>query len=184
MRVVFLHGLESGASGNKAKRLRATHDLTAPELPTAEARAFLAGNADGQGWVLPEAVAAKPFEVARAAVAAARPDVLIGSSFGGGLAARLAAEGAYDGPLVLLAPAAAKLFAVTALPQRKGRVVVVHGRADEVVPSSDSVRLAEASVCELALWLVDDDHRLARSVEAGLMDEAIAFATAQPRSHG
>ena len=41
-RVVFLHGLESGPHGHKAQRLGAAYALTAPELPTAEAREFLA----------------------------------------------------------------------------------------------------------------------------------------------
>ena len=41
MRVVFLHGLESGPGGHKPQRLSAAHTLTVPHLPTREAIAFL-----------------------------------------------------------------------------------------------------------------------------------------------
>ncbi len=168
-RVVFLHGLESGPNGHKPTRLRRSHEVTAPVLPTAEAIAFLSR----EHAALPDDVAAAPLRVAAEAVASAQPELVIGSSFGGGIAAALKA---WDGPLVLMAPAAEKLFRVTRLGRRRGRVVVIHGRRDEVVPCADSVRLAAESECDVALWLVDDDHRLKASVDAGLMDEAIAFA--------
>jgi len=77
---------------------------------------------------------------------------------------------------VLLAPAAAKLFAVAALPRRQGRVVIVHGRRDDVVPVRDSIELAERSSCDVVLFLTDDGHRLQASVAAGVMDRAIANA--------
>src|SRR5688572_32161680 len=109
--LVFLHGLESGPHGHKATHLRRAHAVTAPELPTAEAIAFLArGRA-----ALPPDVATAPLRVAADAVASARPDVVIGSSFGGGIAAALSS---WDGPLVLMAPAAEKLFRVTRLEKR------------------------------------------------------------------
>lgn len=167
--IVFLHGLESGPGGHKATRLRTVHQVTAPQLPTKRSQEWLAV----KRAQLPPDVAAEPLAVAAKAVAEARPDVVVGSSFGGAMAAALLE---WQGPLVLLAPAAEKLLGITALPKRRGRVVIVHGRRDEMVPCADSVRLASASACDLALWLVDDDHRLKASVDAGLMDEAIAWA--------
>lgn len=126
--------------------------------------------------MLPASIAEGPLAVARETIERSSPDVLVGSSYGGGVAATLAARGIYEGPLVLLAPAAAKLFAVTALPRRQGRVVIVHGRRDDVVPVRDSIELAERSSCDVVLFLTDDGHRLQASVAAGVMDRAIANA--------
>jgi pimeloyl-ACP methyl ester carboxylesterase len=172
MKLVFLHGLESSPAGHKPTLLRRTHDVVAPALPTQETYEFLMETRAQ----LPAHIAAKPLDVARRAVLEAKPEVVVGSSFGAGLAAMLAAEGTWNGPLVLCAPAAAKLFGVTALPQRPGRVVMLHGRRDEVVPCDDSVKLAGASQCEVLLWLVDDDHRLTASVDAGLLEAAIQWS--------
>lgn len=172
--VLMLHGLEGGPGGAKSQRLRASGDyaLTVPQLPTAPIVEFLAAR-----WApIPDGLASPSLEVARAALVEAQPQVLMGSSFGGALALWLAAHGEYPGPLVLLAPAGERLFGLRALPVRAGRVVVLHGRADAVVPVEDSVRLAAASSCEVALWLVDDDHRLTRSVAGGLLEEAITWA--------
>lgn len=171
--IVFLHGLESGPGGHKPTVLKQKHTVTAPELPTREAMAHLSRELSA----LPAEIAAAPLRVAAEAVAAAKPDVVVGSSFGGGIAAALSGWG---GPLVLMAPAAEKLFRVTSLPKRPGRVVVIHGRRDDIVPCDDSVRLAAQSECDVALWLVDDDHRLKASVDAGLMEEAIAWVLAGP----
>ena len=174
IKVVFLHGLESGPAGSKAQRLGSNprYTVTAPELPTRAAIDFLAGG----GAALPVAIAQGPSTVALKAIREAQPDVVVGSSFGGGIATQLAAQGSYDGPLVLLAPAGTKLFGVSALPKRTGQVVILHGRDDDVVPHEDSVQLAAGSTCDIILWLVDDDHRLKASVDAGAMDDAIAMA--------
>lgn len=171
IRVVFLHGLESGPGGSKAQYLRADSrlEVTAPELPTEAAIAFLKIRRE----VLPPEIVEPIANAARDSVESARAEVVIGSSFGGGAAMLLAARHHYDGPLVLLAPAGEKLFGIAALPRRRGRVVVIHGRRDDVVPSADSMRFTSASDCDTALWLVDDDHRLKASVDAGLLREAI-----------
>ncbi|MBL8949850.1 MAG: hypothetical protein JNK82_03675 [Myxococcaceae bacterium] len=172
MKVVFLHGLEGGPHGHKPTRLRAAnHEVIAPELPTKATRELLMK----RRAPLPADIAAEPIRVAAEAVASAAPHVVVGSSFGGALAASLT----WGGPLVLMAPAAEKLVGVLSLPKRAGRVVIIHGRRDEVIPFEDSVRLAAASACDVALWLVDDDHRLHASVDAGLMDEALAWVTAR-----
>jgi pimeloyl-ACP methyl ester carboxylesterase len=172
VKILWLHGLESGPNGHKPTWLRAKgHELVAPVLPTQGTVDFLSQ----QLAPLPATVADEPYAVALKALES-KPEVVAGSSFGGGLAARLAAEGAWAGPLVLMAPAAVKLFGVGRLPARRGRCAVVHGRGDEIVPCSDSVLLGAESACELMLWLVDDDHRLKKSVEAGVMDEAMGWA--------
>jgi dienelactone hydrolase len=175
-RILFFHGLESGPNGNKANRLRAHtgYVVMAPELPT---RAVLAYRDEHPtASLLPLDVARPSLRAAEEAIEVFRPDVVVGSSFGGALASRLAAQGSYGGALVLLAPAGRKLFGDLHLPKRNGRVVVVHGRGDDVVPMEDSLHLAHTALCDVLLHLVDDDHRLHASVENGLMEEAIAWA--------
>jgi len=178
LRVLFLHGLEGSPTGNKAQRLRAMPgvEVVAPALPTEAVRAFR--EAHGPGVPVPPEATAPALEVARRAVRDGAPQVVVGSSFGGGVAVWLAVKDHWTGPLVLLAPAGARLFGLAHLPPRPGRVVVLHGRGDEVVPMGDSVRLAESSRCDVALWLVDDGHPLAVSVASGLLDEAVRFAAA------
>jgi pimeloyl-ACP methyl ester carboxylesterase len=176
LRVLFLHGLEGSPTGLKARRLRAMPgvEVVAPTLPTEPVLAFR--EAHGPGHPVPPEVTAPSLEVARRALLEGKPDVVVGSSFGGGLALWLAVKAHWEGPLVLLAPAGARLFALGHLPPRPGRVVIVHGRGDDVVPMGDSVRLAEASRCDVQLWLVDDTHALGRSVASGVLDEAVLAA--------
>jgi hypothetical protein len=45
-----------------------------------------------------------------------------------------------------------------------------------VVPVRDSVELAARSSGEVQLWLVEDDHRLAASVDAGLLGRLVRAA--------
>jgi pimeloyl-ACP methyl ester carboxylesterase len=173
LRLLFLHGLEGSPTGVKARRLRAMADVEvlAPSLPTEGVLAFR--DANGPSVPVPPEVTAPAAEVARRALETGKPDVVVGSSFGGGLALWLAVKAHWEGPLVLLAPAGARLFALGHLPPRPGRVLILHGRGDDVVPMSDSVRLAESCRCDVALWLVDDTHTLGRSVASGLLDEAV-----------
>jgi pimeloyl-ACP methyl ester carboxylesterase len=175
VRILFLHGLEGSPTGTKAVWLRgAGYDVRAPSLPTEPVARWLA-NPSGN----PERSLFEPaIAVASRALAEERPDVLVGSSFGGGLAVELAHLGLYAGPMVLLAPAARKLFAREALPTAQGRVAIVHGRRDDVVPCGDSIALAAQSSGEVQLWLVDDDHRLTASVNAGTLGRMIDAARA------
>jgi len=180
LRVLFLHGLEGSPTGHKAQRLRAMPgvEVLAPALPTEGVRAFR--EAHGPTVPVPAEVTAPALEVARKALQDGQPQVVVGSSFGGGVALWLAVKGHWTGPLLLLAPAGARLFGLAHLPPRPGRVLVLHGRGDDVVPMGDSVRLAESSRCDVALWLVDDGHPLGTSVASGLLDEAVRFVTAAP----
>jgi fermentation-respiration switch protein FrsA (DUF1100 family) len=98
-------------------------------------------------------------------------DVLVGSSFGGAVALELLLQGAWRGPTVLLCPAHERVAArawrpappgLSALPDEVARrVLVVHGRADEVVPIDHSRRLVGARQDQLLE--VDDDHRLVQT---------------------
>lgn len=170
IRLVFLHGLEGSPQGRKPSWLRAAgFEVTAPTLPTQTLMPYL-GQALSR---LPEHSFAEALAVAQAAVEATRPEVLIGSSFGGGLAVELCHRGLWRGPLVLLAPAARRAFGHDRLPALGARAAVLHGRFDDIVPPQDSLELAARSRGDVELTLVDDDHRLAASVDRGLMGRLI-----------
>lgn len=121
--------------------------------------------------------------IQREAIERVRPDVLLGSSWGGAVAVELVARGAWRGPTVLLAPAfhrvahgmgwgavdadLAQLRALAA----EHPVVVFHDPTDDTVPLADSVALAGRSAIELAK--VDaGGHRL-----MGLLEDGSLVAT-------
>lgn len=146
-RVLFLHGLESGPNGTKAQWLRGRYGAACPQLATSTFPAALAGG--------------------RAAVLAERPDVIVGSSFGGAVAVALLQDGAWAGPTVLIAPAAGKLGLPDVLPAGP-RVVILHGDADDVVPIADSRRLAANPGVDLRV-IAGGDHRLNRILDDGTL---------------
>ncbi len=174
MKVLFLHGLEGSPTGEKPRRLRemAGVEVIAPALPTGPLQAWRANNPHGTA---PLALIEPALEVATQALTP-EVSVVVGSSFGGGLALMLAVSGKWAGPLVLLAPAGVRAIAPQGLRERSAKVVVLHGRGDEVVSVEDSVQLTRNSRCNVLLWLVDDDHRLSASVQAGLLDDAVRVA--------
>lgn len=121
--------------------------------------------------------------IQHAAILRDRPDVLLGSSWGGAVAVELVARGLWRGPTVLLAPAfhrvatgmgwkavEADLAQLRALAAVRP-VVVLHDPGDDTVPFADSVALAGRSAIELRP--VDaGGHRL-----MGLLDDGSLAAT-------
>ncbi len=124
--------------------------------------------------------------VQRAALAEGPVDLVVGSSFGGAIAHLLLLEGAWRGPTVLLCPASTRVAARAGRPTPPGlaalpvavarRVVVVHGRSDEVVPFDHSVALVRGSAAHLLP--VADDHRLSRTATAAGLAAWCAAASA------
>ena len=111
-------------------------------------------------WLVASAVEASvvaSLAVARDAVTRFRPDVVVGSSWGGGLATLLVQQGHWHGRVALLAPAGRRIAQalpsasktreqlLTPLPSRTVGVVV-HGTRDTVVPPIDS-KLLTAHRC-------------------------------------
>ncbi len=187
MRVLFLHGLESGPQGQKARYLAGRFEARTPDMQTGRgvaARAEDPRPSDRSAVDGPPARRAAEVELfqrcvalQRAELAAFRPDVLVGSSFGGAVAVALLREGAWRGPTLLLAQAALLATrragvlgpeAQVALPEDVD-VLLVHGARDDVVPLDDSRRLAATSP-RARLVEVDDGHRL----EALCQDERLA----------
>ena len=156
LRVQFAHGLESSPHGNKA-RLLAQHFET--ETPAMNTRDFESCVAMHAGTLL-----------------RFRPDVLVGSSFGGAVAVALLERGLYRGPTLLLAQAAVHYRPTARLPEGV-RVLLVHAREDEVVPFSGSQQLAATGSHGLVELLErQDDHALSRLVARGELIELIERA--------
>ena len=85
-----------------------------------------------------------------------QPDVIVGSSRGGAVALNIESE---DTPLVLLCPAWKSWGTVTKL---KPNSVILHSRADDVIPFADSEELvAQSGLPPETLIEVGNDHRLA-----------------------
>ncbi len=178
--IVFLHGLESGPRGNKARHFAARYGALAVDLDTRAAVAsFQAAVAEGAPWdhrrADLRAACARPLERARAAIGP-QTRLLIGSSFGGALVMMLMRSGDWQGPALILAGAGLKLTGDPRLPEG-ARAVLIHGRGDAVVPLEDARATAAASGPGVCLWEVDDDHRLDATLRGGLIDLAVAWLT-------
>jgi hypothetical protein len=171
LRVVYVHGLESGPSAGKAVRLREGGlDVLAPALDTSMERL-----ARGEG----AAMLAESADRAVAAIEAHRPDVVVGSSFGGAVVHALLGSGRWAGPTVLLCPAWRRVPGAPLLGPCRS-LVVVHAPNDEVVPYADSVDLAAATGATLVTTGDDDDHRLSRSATAANLAAWVRLAAGQP----
>ena len=137
MKILFLHGWRSVPGGVK---------------PT-----FLAGHGhEVINAKLPDEDFAEAVRIAQEAFDRHRPDVVVGSSRGGAVALNIDSGAA---TLVLLRPAWKRHG--TARSARPG-TVILHSRADDVVPFADSEELVRNSgLPPSALVGVGTDHRLA-----------------------
>lgn len=154
--VYFLHGMESGPDGLKIQAMRRA--VGALGLAT-EAPDFRFSRD-------PEARAAHLL----ALLPGGEPVILVGSSLGGYVAARVAGLAKDAGKdvrgIFLLCPA----FDLPGYPLdrpeqplRGAAVELVHGRHDDVVPLAHSLRAGAA--WQAVVTVVDDDHPLHASVE-------------------
>jgi len=143
MKILFLHGWHSIPGGVKPTYLKDhSHEVINPKLPDEE---------------FAEAV-----RIAQEEFDKHQPQVVVGSSRGGAVAMNISSGGA---KLVLLCPAWKKWGSAKTVRQD---TVILHSRADDVVPFGDSEELARRSGA--ALVEVGNDHRLAdrESLEAKL----------------
>jgi hypothetical protein len=137
MTILFLHGWQSVPGGVKPTFLaRHGHEVLNPALPDEDFEAAV--------------------RIAQAEYDRHRPDVIVGSSRGRALAMNLDSG---DTPLVLLCPAWKKYGRAKIV---KPGTVILHSRADDVVPFADSEELVRSSgLPASALVEVGNDHRLA-----------------------
>jgi alpha-beta hydrolase superfamily lysophospholipase len=152
MKILFLHGWNSRPGGVKPSYLmRHSHEVLNPSLPDED---------------FDEAV-----RIAQAEYDRGRPDVVVGSSRGGGVAMNIDIG---DTPLVLLCPAWKRWGEAQTVKQN---TTILHSRADDVVPFADSEELVRKSGLPLtALVEVGTDHRLADPPPLAAMLEAVERA--------
>ena len=159
LRVLLIHGLEGSPQGSKAVFLSKRFDTLTPHMDTSS----FEGSVETQTKALAEF----------------RPDVLVGSSFGGAVAVKLLQQGVWKGPTLLLAQAARHFDVEERLPEGVP-VLVVHGTKDDVVDIDGSRRLANTGSPErVRLVEVDDGHRLQSLIDdgrlAGLVHQAASL---------
>jgi len=163
LRVQFIHGLESSPNGSKARLFAAHFESLTPAMDTS----------DFEGCVISQAEA----------VAGFKPDVLVGSSFGGAVAVALLQRKLWNGPTLLLAQAALyyqlepKFRLERRLPEGT-RATLVHAIEDEIVPIDHSRELAATGAPELVeLFEVHDDHALSQLVQSGKLIDFVVRAS-------
>jgi hypothetical protein len=122
-------------------------------------------------------------EVQRRGLRERRPDVLLGSSWGGAVALELIRRGHWDGPTVLLAPAYRRVAFGAGWPDLMWRerqlralcqrlpVVVFHDPSDDTVPLQDNTAFLENTDVELRL-VSAGGHRL-----LGLLEDGSLYTT-------
>jgi hypothetical protein len=137
MRILFLHGWRSVPGGVKPSYLaQHGHEVINPKLPDEDF--------------------ARAVRIAQDEFDKHQPDVIIGSSRGGAVAMNLDSG---DTPLVLLCPAWKKYGKARTV---KENSTILHSRADDVVPFSDSEALVRNSGLPASVLIeVGNDHRLA-----------------------
>jgi alpha-beta hydrolase superfamily lysophospholipase len=156
MRILFLHGWNSAPGGVKPTYLKDHgHEVVNPRLPDEDFK---------------EAV-----RIAQAEFDRHQPQVVVGSSRGGAVAMNIDSG---EARLVLLCPAWRKWGTARAV---KPGTVILHSRADDVVPFGDSEELVRNSgLPTSALIEVGDDHRLADPEPLRKMLEACEGAAGGP----
>jgi len=145
MKILFLHGWQSVPGGVKPTFLKHHgHEVLNPKLPDDDF--------------------AEALRIAQDIFDAQSPDVVVGSSRGGALAMNMRVA---DTRLVLLCPAWKKFGSTRTV---KPGTVILHSRADDVVPFADSEELVQNShLPTQTLIEVGSDHRLADSESLQVM---------------
>jgi hypothetical protein len=145
MKILFLHGWQSIPGGVKPTFLaQHGHEVINPKLPD-------------EDFTLAVKIAQEEFYKHK-------PEVVIGSSRGGAVAMNIDSG---DARLVLICPAWKKWGTVKTA---KPGTVILHSRADDVIPFADSEELVRNSgLSATALIEVGNDHRLADQESLGAM---------------
>jgi alpha-beta hydrolase superfamily lysophospholipase len=153
MKILFLHGWQSTPGGLKPTYLKDHgHEVLNPALSDDDFDAAV--------------------RIAQAEYDRHKPDVVVGSSWGGAVAMNIKA----DVPLVLLCPAWKRWGTATIV---KPSTVILHSQADETIPFTDSQELLRKSgLPESALIVVGYEHRLADPESLAKMLEAVERAGA------
>ena len=175
IKVLFLHGLEGSQNGDKAVHLREKWSAQTPAIRT-QTMLSLKEELGNNGWQKAskkklEKALSVPYSDAWDSVRYYKPDVIVGSSLGGALLAKMVLDGKYEGRCVFLAPAISEILGTVSMPQLKDSVWVL-GECDTVVSNSKNIKHA-LSCSGHVLVSPNDSHRLHLALENGLIDTAI-----------
>lgn len=157
--IIMFHGKEGSPDGRKSSHLK-NNPLYAAHIPSYPSNT---------GPV--EEVFDACYEIAKQEVASVNPDLLIGSSFGGGILLKLVTEGIWTGPCIFLAQAGVHYNISDTLPQDIP-CILIHGAKDTVIDVRDSKKLACSSANATMVVLPNDGHGL-ESLLGGLLDLSI-----------
>ena len=145
-KILILHGKEGSPNGSKVQYVRGLNEYEVHVLDYKP-------KAEPVHVAFPRCVS-----LAKSWLANNEPDLIIGSSFGGGVLLQLVTDGVWNKPALFLAQAGVMYGVSTSLPA-KLPAILIHGKQDEVVSFQDSVALANRSN-NAELWLINDNHRL------------------------
>ena len=183
-RVLYVHGLESGVHGLKARFLAEkfadSRCVAMPNSPTAKR------SAEDYEECL---------ELQREAIDYFCPDVIVGSSFGGGLCLDLIGRGHWEGPAVLLCQAFQLARPKERVPWLLAGVpyCLVHGKRDAVVPPEHSHALKTGAAVynshrvedpESLVRLVEPDDTHGLKTTCGVPANPYQYEWRQPGYHG
>ena len=148
MKILFLHGWHSVPGGRKPSFLKENgHEVINPALPDEDFE--------------------RAVQIAQSEYDQHSPDIVVGSSRGGAVAMNIEAT---ETPLVLLCPAWRNWGRADKV---KRNTVILHSRADDVIPFADSEELvARSGIALTSLIEIGNDHRLAESEPLQAMLEA------------
>ncbi len=149
--IIFVHGLESSGQGYKGRFFQNVF----PGCLTPDFKEYIPG-------ISTNVLLKERMSQLISILAEKEKWVIIGSSFGGAMAALYALKFPDKvAQLILLAPALAKLkFPPVDIP-----VVIYHGKKDLIVPMKSSRFRARQIFTNLTYNIVDDDHMLHHTVE-------------------
>ena len=156
-RPMYLHGLEGSPQGKKGAWMVRHYKAHAPAMPAKIGR--LEAFEDSYG-------------VALRAVNHHRPNLIVGSSFGGAILMRLILEGHWFGPSIFLAQAGLKYGLGDRLPEGLP-AILIHATADKLIPLEDSETVANNSGPTVSLWTTGGDHKLHHIIDDGTLRRAI-----------
>lgn len=148
IKVLWIHGLEGGPDGSKARSLKDDPRFTVRALQMNTKNLFTST------LLQLEEMKSHP------------PDLIAGSSYGGMIAMLLIQMGLWQGPTLLLAPATGLLFPSRLHLPAEAKALIVHGESDEDVPYEHSLRIVRAAPKAQLVTIPDGSHRLQELVTA------------------
>jgi len=176
-KILFFHGLEGSTNGTKAAYLKKRWKAFVPPLRTADLTSLKSDNGHAP-WekidseLINQAIA-PTVKDAIDAVNYVKPDMIIGSSMGGGILMKLILDGivSENTPCIFLAPAIKQLLGLTRIPILSCSSWIL-AECDEVVPNNYNIKACVESGGNLMIC-PEETHRLSSIVENGVLDIAI-----------